>query len=109
MKHFFNDLGFPQKFSYIDLKKTVTNNSIHFQGASNFSKKPAEIPEDVELLPIEQLNIDCTFITPHKIFFNCVILFHNSLVIPSFIEKMMGIIVNKIFNRVKQFIEAIKI
>ena len=109
IKHFFNDLGFPQKFSYIDLKKTITNNNIHFEGASNFSEKPKEIPDEVELLPIKKLNIDCTLITPHKVLFNCVIIFHDMLIIPAFIEKMMGIIVNKVFNRVKQFVEAIKL
>jgi hypothetical protein len=109
MKHFFNDLGFPQKYSYINLKKSIQNNSIKFDGASVFSDKPSEIPDDVELLPIENLNIECTFTTPHKCTFNCIILFHNTLIIPGFIEKVIGVIVNKIFNRVKQFVENIKI
>jgi hypothetical protein len=109
MKHFFNDLGFPQKYSYMNLKKTIKNDNIYFEGSSNFSEKPAEIPNEVELLPVENLNIECIAVTPHKFNFNFVILFHNSLIIPSFIEKVISMIVNKLFNRVKQFIESIKV
>jgi len=109
MKHFFNDLGFPQKYSYINLKKSNQNENIYFDGRSNFSEKPAEIPNEVELLPVENLNIECIYVSPHKFNFNFIILFHNSLVIPSFIEKVIAMIVNKLFNRVKQFVESIKV
>jgi hypothetical protein len=108
MKHFFNDLGFPQKFSHMGLKKYVSQNRINFVGASIFSEKPEYIPNEVELLPIENLNIECTMSSPHKVNLNCLIVFHSSLIIPGFIEKVIGIIVNKIFNRVKKFIENIK-
>lgn len=109
MKHFFNDLGFPQKYSHMNLKKNITEQSINFTGASIFSEKPTYIPSDVELLPIENLNIECVIINPHKINFNCVITFHNSLIIPPFVEKIIGIIINKVFNRLKKFIENINL
>jgi hypothetical protein len=109
MKHFFNDLGFPQKYSYMGLKKSVSPNCINFVGASIFNEKPSDIPNEVELLPIEKLNIECIMVTPNKVNLNCVIVFHSSLIIPSFIEKVIGIIINKIFNRVKKFIENIKV
>ena len=109
MKHFFNDLGFPQKYSYMYLKKITTDKGINFVGSSIFFEKPVIIPNEVELLPIEKINIECTMDTQHKINLNCLIVFHNSLVIPSFIEKVIGIIINKIFVRVKQFIENIKL
>ena len=108
MKHFFNDLGFPQKFSHMGLKKCASQNRINFIGASIFSEKPEYIPNEVELLPIENLNIECTMTNPNKVNLNCLIVFHSSLIIPGFIEKVIGIIVNKIFNRVKKFIENIK-
>jgi len=108
MKHFFNDLGIPQKYSHMSLKQNFTEQGINFVGASIFSEKPTYIPSDVELLPINNLNIDCTVVSPHKVNFNCVITFHNLLVIPAFIEKIMGIIINKVFNRLKKFIENIK-
>jgi hypothetical protein len=109
MKHFFNDLGIPQKYSHMSLEKKFTDQGVNFVGASIFSEKPAYIPSDVELLPIKNLNIDCTVVSPHKVNFNCVILFHNVLIVPPFIEKIMGIIVNKVFNRLKQFIENVKL
>ena len=109
MKHFFNDLGFPQKFSHMGLKKIVNQNCINFVGSSIFFEKPDFIPNEVELLPIENLNIECTFSSPHKVNLNCLIVFHSSLIVPAFIEKVIGIIVNKIFNRVKIFIESIKV
>jgi hypothetical protein len=108
MKHFFNDLGFPQKFSHMNLKKNISEKCVNFTGSSIYSEKPAFIPNEVEQLPIEQLNMDCYIITPHKVNLNCLIVFHNSLIIPGFIENVIGIIVNKLFNRVKKFIEEIK-
>jgi hypothetical protein len=109
MKHFFNDLGFPQKFSHMGLKKCVSQNRINFVGASIFSEKPEYIPNEVELLPIENLNIECTFSSPHKVNLNCLIVFHSSLIVPAFIEKVIGIIINKIFSRIKKFIENTKV
>ena len=44
MKHFFNDLGFPQKYSHMGLKKSVSPNRINFVGASILSEKPSYIP-----------------------------------------------------------------
>jgi hypothetical protein len=109
MKHFFNDLGFPQKYSHMCLRKNATPKCINFVGSSIFSQKPVCIPNEVELLPIENLNIECIMVSPHKLNLNCVIEFQSALVIPAFIEKVIGIIVNKIFNRVKQFIENVKV
>lgn len=109
MKHFFNDLGFPQKYSHMSLKKYTSPNRINFVGSSIFSEKPSCIPNDVELLPIDNLDIECTMSSPHKVNLNCIIVFNNALIIPAFIEKVIGIIVNKIFNRVKKFIEVIKV
>jgi hypothetical protein len=109
IKHFFNDLGFPQKYSHMGFEKTITEKGVNFVGSSIFSEKPDFIPSEVELLPIEILNIDCTVISQHKVDLNCVIVFHNVLVIPSFIEKVIGIIINKIFSRIKKFIENIKV
>ena len=109
MKHFFNDLGFPQKYSHMILKKNILENCVNFTGSSVFSERPTFIPNEVEQLPIDKLNIDCIMVSPNKINLNCLIVFHNSLIIPPFIEKVIGMIVNKLFNRVKIFIENIKL
>ena len=97
------------KYSNMILKKSVSPNRINFVGSSIFNEKPPYIPSEVELLPIDKMDIECTMSSPHKVNLNCVITFHNSLIIPAFIEKVIGIIINKIFNRVKQFIETIKV
>jgi len=109
MKHFFNDLGFPQKYSHMCLKKSTSPNRVNFVGASIFTERPSGIPNEVELLPIDSLDIECTMSSPHKVNLNCIIVFNNMLVIPTFIEKVIGIIINKIFIRVKKFIENIKV
>jgi hypothetical protein len=109
MKHFFNDLGFPQKYSHMILNKSIKDNCVNFSGSSVFSEKPAFIPNEVEQLPIEKLDIVCDMVSPHKVNLNCLIVFHNSLIIPTFIEKVIGMIVNKLFSRVKKFIENIRI
>ena len=109
IKHFFNDLGFPQKYSHMSLRKVIGTNCINFVGSSILSEKPSYIPNEVELLPIDKLNIECTMTSPHKVNLNCLIIFNDSLVIPTFIEKVIGIIINKIFVRVKKFIEDIKV
>lgn len=109
MKHFFNDLGIPQKYSHMSLRKNVSDNCVTFVGSSIFSERPTCVPNGVEQLPIEKLNIDCIMASPHRVDLNCLIIFDNSLIIPAFIEKVIGIIINKIFMRVKKFIEDIKV
>jgi hypothetical protein len=109
IKHFFNDLGFPQKYSNMSFKKNIAEQCIIFSGSSIFSEKPDYIPKDIELVPIDNLNIECNINSPHKVTLNCSIVFNNSLDIPSFIEKVIGIIINKIFIKVKKFIEIIKV
>ena len=90
-------------------EKTTTEKGVNFVGSSIFSEKPSCIPNDVELLPIDNLDIECTMSSPHKVNLNCIIVFNNALIIPAFIEKVIGIIVNKIFSRIKKFIENIKV
>lgn len=109
MKHFFDDIGFPQKYSHMKLNKSIYENYVNFIGTSIFSEKPSFISNSVEQLPVDNLNIECMLVSPHKVNLNCLIVFNNILVIPSFVEKVMGMIVNKLFNRVKVFIENIKL
>ena len=108
MKHFFDDLGIPQKYSHMDLKKTINGNCINFAGTSIFNERPPFIPNNVEQLPIDNLDIECVVVSPHKVTLNFFIVFNNVLIIPGFIEKVMGMIVNKLFVRVKKFIENVK-
>jgi len=110
IKHFFNDLGFPQKYSHMNFKKDIIHpQCINFVGSSIFFEKPSFISNDIELLPIENFNIECNIVSLNKVNLNCSIIFDNTLDIPYFVEKFIGIVINRIVNRIKQFIENIKV
>jgi hypothetical protein len=109
MKHLFVDLGLPQKYSYLHMTKKHVNNNTQFIASSIFSEKPQNIPDEAELLPIEKLIIDCDAENINRVNFNCLIVFHDKFNVPPFIEKMVGVIINKIFIRGKQFIENIRV
>ena len=67
------------------------------------------MPPDAEVVPIRKMVSNCDIITPHKIRFTFIVLFENYMVVPPVVEKLVGLILYKIFNRVKQFIENIRI
>jgi len=107
MKHLFEDLGLPQRFSYIHVKKFIENDKISFISHSIRNNKPKSVPIDSKLLPIKKMICECLIITPHKIQFSCNVTFDDDMNVPPFAEKIVGLILFKIFKRVKQFIENI--
>ncbi len=109
MKHLFEDLGLPQRFSYLHMQKIMEENTIKFILHTIKSERPDGMPDDAELMPIQNMNCNCLIVTPHRIKFTCNILFEPIMNIPSVAEKMVGLILYKIFNRVKQFIENVRI
>lgn len=109
MKHFFADLGLPQRFSFLHMKKIVEERRITFNSQSIKSHRPINVPDDSELLSIKNMNSICDIITPHKINFSFDVYFDDTINVPPFAEKMVSIISNKIFKRVKQFIENVRI
>ena len=109
MKHFFEDLGLPQRFSFLHIKKIVEERRIIFVSQSIRSHKPEGMPEDAELMAINDLTSICNIVTPHKINFSFNIIFDPIMNIPPFAEKMVGLILFKIFKRVKQFIENVRL
>jgi hypothetical protein len=109
LKHFFEDLGLPQKYSFLHMKKTIEERRITFQSQSIRTHKPEWIPNDAEQMNIQDFISVCDIITPHKIDFNFNVLFDPNAKVPPFAEKMVGTILFKIFKRVKQFIENIRI
>ena len=108
MKHLFEDLGLPQRFSYLHIKKTIKENNITFESQTIKSERPEGMPADSELIAIKNMICDCKIITPHKIRFTINVLFENYVLIPPVVEKLVGLILYKIFNRVKQFIENVR-
>ena len=109
MKNFFEELGLPQKFSYLHMKREIQDNKIIFRSQSILGNHPINIPIDAELMEVESMISICDIITPHKMNFSFNIIFEANIVIPPFVEKIVGIILHKIFKRVKQFIENINI
>jgi hypothetical protein len=66
------------------------------------------MPADAELMPIKNMKCDCDIITSHKIRFTFDVLFEDNMLVPPVAEKLVGLILYKIFNRVKQFIENVR-
>lgn len=109
MKHLFEDLGLPQRFSYIHMKKITRENNIVFESQTIKSDRPEGMPVDAELMPIKTMKCNCDIITQHKIRFTFNVLFEDKMSVPPVAEKLVGLILYKIFNRVKQFIENVRI
>ena len=107
MKHLFEDLGLPQRYSYLHMKKIINNNEIIFKSQSIYSERPKNIPKDAQLMAMKENIGTCKIISPHKINFSFAVVLEDYVTIPQFAEKMIGLILNKIFKRVKQFIENI--
>ena len=107
VKHLFEDLGLPQKYSCVHIQKTVNNNQTIFRSQSIVTEKPKHIPADAELMAMKENIGICDVLTPHKINFSFTVLFEDYVKIPQFAEKLVGVILNKIFKRVKLFIENI--
>jgi uncharacterized protein YkvS len=107
MKHLFEDLGLPQKYSYARIQRTVTDNQTIFRTKSIIGERPKGIPADAELMAMKENIGICDIINPHKINFSFTVLFEDYVKIPQFAEKIVGLILNKIFKRVKQFIENV--
>jgi hypothetical protein len=109
IKHFFEDLGLPQRYSFINIKKHSEKDKIIFKAQTIKAEKPTGIPKEAEILSIDDFTCVCNMITQHKGDFSFHINFNSGLQLPPFVEKMIGVIIHKIFKRVKQFIENVRV
>ena len=110
MKDIYSDLGIPQSYICMSVEMVKLSdvikfkcNPLHIHGGSvpvEFSGIP-----DLYLLPIKNMFIDCNILTNHHVQINCKINVDDDVEIEPFIEKMVMSVVNKIFIRLKQFIE----
>ncbi len=107
MKPLFQDLGLPQRFSHVKMLKSVEKNNITFKSRS-INVKPSNIPDDSIQLPIENMECLCNIINDHKMEFFFNIQFSDNFKIVAFVEKMVGMILFKMFNRMKGFVESVK-
>jgi hypothetical protein len=109
IKHFFSDFGLPQKYSHTNVEKIedLENNSVLFI-CKNSTTNILNIPNKGEMMNLDYMFLKCKFTNDHKIELVCHIFFRE-MDIPAFVEKMSGIIISKMFIKVKQFIENIAI
>jgi hypothetical protein len=105
MKHFFEDVGLPQRFSHVHIQKYIEKDRIWFRSQSIRSHRPEGVPNGAELMDIKELLSICDVITSNKIGFSFIIHFNDTMRIPIFAEKLISLILNKMFKRVKLFIE----
>jgi hypothetical protein len=108
MKHLFEQLGLPQRFSYVHIKRICNENSIIFESQSIKSERPEGMPDDAQLVPVKNMNCKCDIITQHRINFISNIIFEDHMIVPPVLEKLIGFTLYKIFSRVKQFIENVR-
>ena len=110
LKNLFEDLGLPQKYATLHILKTSDNKSITFDLSTIKIKNPKWIQKDMELIDIKNIQFNCDFSSSqHKINFNCFINFKEEIEMPVFVQKVSIMILNKIVNRLKQFIENVRI
>lgn len=113
MRHFFEDLGLPQKYSHMKMKREMDfhNNTIHFTSSSSMPtsySKPDFVPSDAELVPIVHFDIMVHCLSQHVCEFHCLLQLDNKFKMMPFMEKTIGIIVHKVFSRGREFIENIR-
>lgn len=116
MRHFFEDLGLPQKYTHINMKREVFYDEVSgnctqivFTTSSVATyERPTIIPPDAELVLMDTMQITVNCLSNHLCEFNCLVVLNNQFKMLPFMEKMIGTIVNKVFNRGKEFIEHIR-
>jgi len=105
-KHFFEDFGFAQKFTYLDVTIEKTEKQILFTSKTIYTNPPnITLIPTTELLPISNVNVVCNFVNPHKVSILTTINFNYNIDLPEFVKKFATTIINKVFLRTKQFIE----
>ena len=106
-KHFFEDLGFQKRYNLLHVNMHNDTNCVIFTANTRYNTplKHTNVNVNSTILPIDNLQITCNIVTAHKIKIVNVITFNTSFEIPGFVEKMSVQIFNKIFLRIKQFIE----
>jgi hypothetical protein len=109
MKNLFEELGLPQRFSYVNIKKTVEDDKIIFTSTSIKGDRPDNLPKEAQQLPLKKMVCVCKILNPHAISFEFNVYFDDNATVPQIAEKMIGLIIFKIFKRVKQFIENVRI
>jgi hypothetical protein len=112
MKDVYSDLGIPQTYICMNVEMSKMSNIIRFtcnpidnqEILSSFNLTP-----ELYLLPIKSMTIYCNILTNHHIDITCQLKLDDDIEIEQFIEKIIISVINKIFIRLKQFIEKLSI
>jgi hypothetical protein len=107
LKDLFSDLGLPHYYLALNINQTNQDTNKIVFNCRSFHDKLDLYSEDVELLPIQNIDISCDIENKHNVKINCIIDLIDNHGIPSFFEKMIGNIIYNIFNRLKQFIDNV--
>jgi hypothetical protein len=110
LKDLFGDLGLPQFYSSIIVTKKSDNetNLITFTCKAFDNKEQQYLyPDDVTILPINDIKIICQIVNNHYVKVFCDVNLEDNHIIPQFAEKIIGNLIYNIFIKVKQFIENI--
>jgi hypothetical protein len=97
-----------QRYAFLNMTKYVNENTITFISNTIKTSKPQNVNDKMELITIHKIINKFEVLSPHKLDFECDIIFNEDTQIPSMADNILGIIINKIFVRVKTFIENIK-
>jgi hypothetical protein len=111
-KHFFKDLGMPQRYVHLKIIKTNYGNVVEFRATSIIDNgiKPENVPAHAAQLPIVLMKTVCTILSPHHVAFTQNMQLNDKAIpVPPYVEKILGSIMTKIFTRVKQFIENVTV
>jgi len=109
VKHFFEDVGVPQKYSHMHITKLTTDKSVQFISIPLTNIRPDNIPLDAEFVPIKSMNCICMIENPNKLNIEIQINTNNIKALPVFLEKFFATILYKIINRTKLFIENYRV
>jgi len=111
IKPFFKDFGMPQRYSSIHVRQHDINpatNTIEFYGETILTQKPPNLPEKAELLPLVNMNIKFIILSNHEVEVHVELIFEDSFSLIPIVEKMVGIIIYKMFNKTRQFIQCLR-
>jgi hypothetical protein len=111
-KHLFQDLGISQKYTHLEIQKSLVGTTKIVFDLRTVKDNSTEnslshvIPENAEQLPIEKFIIVCDIWNQHKIETTIHFKIDTDLIeYPDFIENLVCKIFIKMFKRVKQFID----
>jgi hypothetical protein len=106
-KHFFADFGFQQKYVFLHMNIEKCETHITYKGKTITNYEKNNIPQNAELLHLNDICVECNIEDPHNVIIHSKIKIKTKfeMEIPSMIEKMASIILDKIFMKLKQLIE----